>query len=204
MKKLLIIGAVVIVALVVLGAAGYAYAQTQTPPTPNTGYGMMGGLGRSMMGGRSTGVQGTGRGMMGGRNTGVQGARQGAGGGYGMMANSQFGPMHDEMIAALAGKLGLTVDELNTRIANGETPYAIAQSQGKTAEEITALFNEAHDEALQAAVAAGTLTQAQADWMDQHHESMWGGEDAAIGGPGGSMPCHNGAWNAAPTQAPSN
>lgn len=57
MKKLLIVGAVLALAIVAFGAAGLVYAQTQTPPTPTfPGYGpgMMGGRG-GMMGGFQSG-----------------------------------------------------------------------------------------------------------------------------------------------------
>jgi len=57
MKKLLIAGAVLALAIVALGTAGLVYAQTQTPPTPTfPGYGpgMMGGRG-GMMGGYQSG-----------------------------------------------------------------------------------------------------------------------------------------------------
>ena len=53
MKKLLIVGAVLALAIVALGTAGLVYAQTQTPPTPTfPGYGpgMMGGRGGMMNG----------------------------------------------------------------------------------------------------------------------------------------------------------
>jgi hypothetical protein len=160
MKKLLIVGAVVLVTLVALGVAGLAYAQSQNPPTPapegNTQYtpGMMGGW----------------RGMMGWR----QGYRQGMMNGYRRgFAQGAYGPMHDYMIAALAGKLGLTVDELNAKIANGERPYDIALSKGLTEDQVRELMEQAHDEALQAAVAAGVLTQEQVDRMDQMMGQMW-------------------------------
>lgn len=153
MKKLLIVGAVVLVTLVALGVAGLAYAQSQNPPTPapegNTQYAP---------------------GMMGWR----QGYRQGMMNGYRRgFAQGTYGPMHDYMIAALAGKLSLTVDELNAKIANGERPYDIALSKGLTEDQVRELMAQAHDEALQAAVAAGVLTEEQADRMDQMMGQMW-------------------------------
>jgi hypothetical protein len=57
MKKLLVVGAVLALAIVALGMAGLVYAQTQTPPTPTfPGYGpgMMGGRG-GMVGGFQSG-----------------------------------------------------------------------------------------------------------------------------------------------------
>src|SRR5512143_1763387 len=113
MKKFMLIAAVLAVALIVLGVAGFAYAQSQTPTVPNRGYGagMMGGAGRGMM---------AGGGMMSGR---------------GMMANGSVGPMHTYMIQALGDKLGMTVEDLQARLDKGETPYQVAQSQGLTDEQ---------------------------------------------------------------------
>jgi len=53
-KNILLIIAGMLLGAIVLGVAGYAFAQTQTPPTP-WGPGMMNGRG-GMMGGAGTGV----------------------------------------------------------------------------------------------------------------------------------------------------
>jgi hypothetical protein len=170
MKKFLIIGSIVGVVLIALGVVGFAFAQSQTPQ-PGTypgGWGMMGGGRRGMHG----------YGMMGGG----RGAGQGT-----------YGPMHTYMVAALAEKLDLTVDELQAKIDAGERPYDIAKAAGMTDAQIQDLMEQAHDEALKAAVAAGVLTQEQADWMDQHMEQMWQNGD----GPGrsGSCPRMGGRWS---------
>lgn len=165
MKKVIWIGAILGVLLIGLGIVGMAYAQTQNPPQPQTPEaGAFGQYYGGMMG------RG-GHGMMGGR---------------GVRGQAGFGPMHEYMIAALAEKLNLTVDELNAKIANGERPYDIAVAQGLTAEEIQVVIEEAHDEALKAAVAAGVLTQEQADWMDSHMEQRWqNSADGSTWTPGG-------------------
>ncbi len=116
--------------------------------------------------------QGYGYGMMGG------------GYGYGMMGDAGYGPMQQYMVDAFAKALNLTPEQLQTRIDNGETPYQIAQSQGLSQEQIQQVIEDAHDQALDQAVKDGTLTQAQADWMDQHMESMWSGNYGASGCPG--------------------
>lgn len=148
-----------IVALAVLASvfvfAGVAYAQSTNPPTqtPESGYG------RGMMaGGRG--------GMMGGYAAGVD----------------QDGPMHDEMIAVYAEKLGISVDDLNARLADGETMAQIATDKGLTTEQFRALMNEAHTAAIAAAVKNGDLTQEQADWMNQR-----GGRGGMMGGGRGGM-----------------
>lgn len=160
-KKLLIIGiALGAVAVLSLGAIGFAYAQAPTPTdgTVTPQWGWHGGM--------------------------MNGNRGGRGGMMGQQTGSD-GPMHEYMIAALAEGMDLTAEELQARLDQGETPYQVAQSLGLSEEQITTLFDEAHDKALQAAVAAGALTQEQADWMEQHHEQMW--QDGAGPGAGGCM-----------------
>jgi hypothetical protein len=154
-KKLLIIGiAFGAVVILSLGVIGFAYAQTPTPPD-GTEIPQWGGRG-GMMGGYW------------GKRGGMMGRQEGS-----------YGPMHEYMLAALAEGLGITTEELQTRIEQGETPYQVAQSSGLSDEQITALFDKAHDDALQAAIEAGAVTQEQADRMEQHHEQMW-----QNGGPG--------------------
>jgi hypothetical protein len=152
-KKLIIIAGLALVALSLLSltVAGSAYAQNPTPPAP--GYGP--GYGPGMMGGN-----GYGPGMMGG----------GAGYGRGMMmrgvrASGAYGPMHDTMQDALAAGLDLTREELDARIAAGETPAQIAAAQGLSSEEFAQVFADARKTAMDKAVADGYLTQQQADWM---------------------------------------
>jgi hypothetical protein len=87
-------------------------------------------------------------------------------------SQGMFGPMHETMVAFLAEKLGLSAEALQEKIDNGERPYDIAKALGLTNEQIQDVLEQAHDQALQAAVAAGRLTQEQADLMDQHMEQM--------------------------------
>jgi hypothetical protein len=103
-------------------------------------------------------------------------------GGYGMMGAGNYGPMHDYMVEAFAEALNLTPEEVQSRIEAGETPWQIAQDQGLTQEQIQQLMLDAHDKSLDQAVEDGLLTQEQADWMDQHMESMWSGDGAGFGG----------------------
>lgn len=172
MKKNLLVIAGILAFIVALSLAGLAFAQTQTPPgtnTPNTyGPGMMGG--------------GYGRGMMQG------------GYGRGMMGNGDYGPMHEYMEAAFAKALGITQEDLEARIAAGETMWSVAQAQGLSDAQITDMMVTARNEALKAAVAAGAITQEQADWMSQHMTQMqtYGmgpgfchGNGQQQGGPGG-------------------
>ena len=126
--------------------------------------GMMGGYGPGgMMGGYGQGY-GPG-GMMGGRGNGY---------GPGMMAGLGRGIMHDYMIAAFASAVGLTIDDVNTRLTNDETLQQIALAQGKTEADLPALWTEVRQAALNAAVADGVITQAQADLMLEHMKNYTG------------------------------
>jgi len=158
MKKILLVVAGFLVAVLVFGVAGFAYAQSKTPATPEYPYGP-GMMGPGMMGNYDNDASGYSHGMM---------------GGYGMMGwNGEEGPMHEAMVAAVANALGLTPEEIETRHDAGETLWEIAEAEGLSAEEIQDLMSPAHDTALEEAVANGDLTQEQADWMDSHMEQMW-------------------------------
>jgi len=166
MKKTLLIVAVLTISVLTLGLAGYAYAQDQTPESPN-GFGMMGnydGHGPEMMGEAG----GYGHGMM--------------GDGYGMMGwSGEEGPMHDGMVASLGDALGLSVDEIETRHDAGETIWDIAEGEGLSSAEIQDLMFASHDLALEDAVTNGLLTQEEAEWMDSRMEEMWDGEGGHCG-----------------------
>jgi hypothetical protein len=153
MKKLLIIASIALVAVLTLSVAGFAYAQSQTPQAPTKPANPSAGQGQ---GGWAHG-----------------GARPGMGGRFGGMGTlagqsaGGLGLMHDEMIATFAQALNITPEELQARLDAGDTLWVIAQEKGLSADQFTQLMQQARSTALQQAVADGTLTQAQADWMQQ-------------------------------------
>ena len=154
MKKFLFGIVIAAVVAIVFGSTSLVSAQSGNPPTTVPA----GGYGQDRRGG-----------MMGG-----QGARAG------MMNNpnaagDQDGLLHDEMIAVYAQKLGIAAEDLNVRLANGETMAQIAASKGLTAAQFTTLMSEARSQAIDQALKAGTLTQAQADWMKQRGAGMAAG-----------------------------
>lgn len=121
--------------------------------------------------------------LTGGRGPG--GMRNGAGI-HRTVPPQDMGPMHEAMLNALAEGLGLTRADLDARLAAGETPYTIAQAQGLTDEEFTALMQAARAAAIAQAVVDGTLTQEQATWMLSHN--MQGmGANMHSGGMGNMM-----------------
>ena len=158
MKRILIVGSIVLVVLVALGVAGYTIARAQTP-APNFPYGP---------------------GMMGGRQGGMMGGwRQG-----GTWSNGTYGPLHTYMINAMAEAFDTTPEELQAAHTAGKTMWDIAQEKGIDQEKFAQLMLEARTKALEAAVADGVITQAQADWMLQRMQQM--------GQNGGFGPCHGG------------
>jgi len=83
-----------------------------------------------------------------------------AGAGMGMMAVDEAA-MHE----AIARALGLTIDEFEAEVANGENAFTLAQKQGIDFAEVQAVMDAAHEAALQQAVNDGLVSQEQADWM---------------------------------------
>ena len=141
--------AVIAVALLSVGtAAAQGPRNPQTPVAPGSGAGYG-------MGGRMAG----------------QGGMTGP-----MLANGGVeGPLHDAMLDVYAAKLNLSVDALETRLANGETMMQIALAQGLTFTDFRALMVDARSAAADQAVKDGTLTQAQADWMKTRGAGQAGG-----------------------------
>lgn len=86
-------------------------------------------------------------------------------GGNGPMMQNGGGYLHTYMVTAFAEKLGLKVDDVNTRLEAGETMYDIAIADGVKAEDFQALMVEVRTVALDTAVKDGVITQVQADWM---------------------------------------
>ncbi len=90
--------------------------------------------------------------------------------GHGQMMNSgAMGSMHTFMTIEFAKALDLNVNDVNTRLASGETMYDIALSAGVTADEFPAVMTEVRAAALAEAVKANVITQEQADWMLSHN-----------------------------------
>jgi hypothetical protein len=93
--------------------------------------------------------------------------------GQGPMRNGE-GPLHTFMVVEWSKKLDLNVNDINTRLAAGESMYDIALFTGVTAEEFPAIMTEVRATAVNAAVAANVITQEQADWMLSHGQGMRG------------------------------
>ncbi len=93
------------------------------------------------------------------------------------------GRLHDYFLNALAEGLGITRAELEEKLDEGETLLSIARDKGLDDEEIRDLWQQANEKALDAAVADGVITDAQAEWLRQR----WSGP--AFGMPGLGRGC---------------
>ena len=82
-----------------------------------------------------------------------------------------YGPLRDYVEHALAEKLGLTESQIEEQRATGKSMYQIALDAGTAEADIPALLETVHKTAFDKAVAAGVLTQAQADAMLAHMQA---------------------------------
>jgi hypothetical protein len=120
-----------------------------------------------------TQASGTGTGWMGGR-----GSQAGVGSG---VNGAGSGILHDELIAAYADALAIPVADLEARLDSGETMSQIALSTGLTFEQFRTLMLDVRTQAINQAVNAGVLTQAQADWMNQRGAGQMAGRQMGNG-----------------------
>lgn len=87
-------------------------------------------------------------------------------------SQAMVGPLHEYKVQALAEAFGLTVDQVEERLATGETMWQIAQAQGMTLEAFQDKMVEAAKNAINLALADGKITQIQADRMLSRVERM--------------------------------
>jgi fructose-specific phosphotransferase system IIC component len=80
-----------------------------------------------------------------------------------------MGIMHEYMVAALSDTLGPSEAELDQRLLDGESMYAIALAEGIAEEDIPEFLAEVRTKAFEAAVAGGVITQ---DWADRMSKRM--------------------------------
>jgi polyhydroxyalkanoate synthesis regulator phasin len=78
---------------------------------------------------------------------------------------AQDSAVNDAVQTAIAQALGLTRADYDAQLAKGQTPLQIAQAKGQTQAQFDQIVKDAATKALQQAVTAGTLTQAQSDQM---------------------------------------
>jgi hypothetical protein len=95
----------------------------------------------------------------------------------------------EQMGQAFARALGISIEELEAALAEGQTPCEIVEAQGLDATEVWDATKGDRQELLLQAVEDELLTQRQADWISQrmadHNPSEWcdgGGPPAFFGG----------------------
>jgi hypothetical protein len=117
----------------------------------------------------------------------------GPGGGFGMGGFGYRGTMP----SLLAEELGMTVDELSAALAEGKTVVEIAAEQGLSLDDLVQALVAQRAEYLNQAVADGTLTQEQADWMleEMTEHLALQLENVGMGGYGGGCGMRGGGWN---------
>ncbi len=96
--------------------------------------------------------------------------------GYGPMwgwGRDSYGPILLYVIQAFAEKTGLSVDQVNAQLAAGKPLAQIALEQGIGPDNLPTFLLEVYKLGLDKAVAAGVITQEQADWMYQRWQG-WG------------------------------
>ncbi len=81
-----------------------------------------------------------------------------------------MGLLHDYMEKALAEKLGVPLATIEAQFDAGKTLYQIALDNGIAEADLPALMLEVRTTAINAAVADGVITQAQADRMSQSRD----------------------------------
>ena len=84
-------------------------------------------------------------------------------GGRGGFDGEQLPGLRDAMSNAAASALGITADELHMQLESGQTLAQLATARSTTEQAVTNAVLAAAKMELDAAVSAGTLTQAQAD-----------------------------------------
>lgn len=139
MKKFLLVTAAVFALVAALAFSASSVVYAQSPDTDDTVC--------PYCGSNGTGVMGGGRGFR------------------GQLADGEEGPLHAYLFPALAEAFGLTQDQLQAAHDEGKTLWVIAQEQGKSVEQFQALMTDARSKAFTQAVAAGVISQEQADWM---------------------------------------
>jgi hypothetical protein len=89
--------------------------------------------------------------------------------------------------AALADLLGMTVEELEAAVADGQNPRELIRAAGLDAEAVGDALKAAREAYINAAVADGTITQEQADFLLTAPGRGRGGPGGhrGPGGPGG-------------------
>ena len=78
------------------------------------------------------------------------------------------------MHEAIADALGISVEEFEAAVADGENAFTLAQGLGIDIAELQAAMDAVHEAAFQQAIDDGLVSQEQADWMLSHRGGQSG------------------------------
>jgi hypothetical protein len=92
------------------------------------------------------------------------------------------GPLHDLMIEAAAGVLGLEPADLEARLESGETLWQVALDEGLSADEFRLEWTEARRAVMENAVAEGLIERTQVRQMLGLRAQMRDSECPGLGG----------------------
>lgn len=84
----------------------------------------------------------------------------------------EYPPMMDAMVDAISEATGLSVDEIEARLADGERLYSIALDAGMTEEELDALMDDVHDAYFEQYQGQGR-SENRSEWMFDHMQEEW-------------------------------
>ncbi len=153
-----------------------------------------------------------GQGRMGGGNRGMMNGfgfndnDENRRGNFAGTAGFEPGLLHEKMIAAMADKLGYTVDELNQQFTDGKSLLDIAAEKNMTVAELIQMQTDVKTQVIDQALKDKLITQAQADFMKQNDGHMgfgMGMHGFGFGGKGFSSSDQTGQpENTQPTTAP--
>lgn len=94
-------------------------------------------------------------------------------GGRGGMHGANQGLLQPYMLQALSEALDIPLEELQSAHDAGQTMWTTAEKYGISAENLQAAMIQAREQALQAALADGAITQEQAGWMSARMNQGW-------------------------------
>jgi hypothetical protein len=100
--------------------------------------------------------------------TGIAFAQGNGPGGNGVGVGTGIGmevTLSNYMPAAMADVFGLSVEDVNARLASGETFYTIALSLGYTSDQLLALMTSVREKAIELATAAGAISADQSSFL---------------------------------------
>lgn len=104
---------------------------------------------------------------------GFGGQTAGRFGGRGGMHGANQGILQPYMLSALADALNIPLAELQTAHETGQIMTAIVEQYGINVEDLQAAMTQAHEQALEKALADGVIPQEQATWMRSRMNRTW-------------------------------